>query len=329
MKNRPHNTQMFALPRPPAETIALAGATYRLARVFKHDFWAATSLYERQGAVARGEGVPPLRIAGVPPAAVSSPSASSFPPSHSPNAGGSCESETARRGQDALATAWPPEKVVVKIGRVQGFCGFPLDWVGRALRANERAVYRRIEGIPGVARWVGCLGATGYAIEYIDARPLDHPPPPPAGFFDQLRTLFEAIHARGVAYTDSNKRSNILIGADGRPYLVDYQISIRRCDDLPWPIGSAVAAAVRYMAAKDLYHLYKHKRRIAPAELTPEEDSLSRKRGGIHAVHRRLAKVYRAIRRTFLRRQFRKGAIHSPTEDLENHYQPEKDSWRK
>jgi len=83
------------------------------------------------------------------------------------------------------------------------------------------------------------------------------------------------------------------------------------------------------MMGKDLYHLYKHKRRLAPDELTPEEDALSRKRSGVHLLHRKLTKPYRALRRGFLKKQFEKGSLESPTAALEDHHQPEKATWRR
>ena len=49
MLKRRHNTQLFALPDTPLKEICVAGATYRLVRVFKHDFFAATALYEAVG----------------------------------------------------------------------------------------------------------------------------------------------------------------------------------------------------------------------------------------------------------------------------------------
>ena len=264
---------MFAVKAPPPETIELAGATYRLVRVFKHDFWAVTCLYEADGS-----------------AEIS--------------------------------------KVVVKCGRTQPFCGLPLEWYARLLRGHEEAIYKALTGVPGVPRWAGRVGRHGYAIEYIEGKPLDHLSRPPPGFFDRLRELFDAVHARGVAYTDSNKRSNILVGPAGRPYLIDYQISIRRRDDLPWPLRAIIRRVIEYMAGKDIYHLYKHKRRICPEELTEEEAALSRRRTGLHLIHRKLAKPYRAVRRRFLRSQHEKGRLVSPSAHLEDHYQPEKSTWR-
>ena len=285
MERRRHNVQLFALAEPPPGSIDLGGGTYRLARVFKHDFFAATCLYERRDARngAKAEGLPSAGLA----------------------------------------------RVVVKFGRRQDFCGLPLAWYAGMLRDREEAIYGLLAGIPGVPRWMGRIGRTGYAIEYVEGRALDQPPAPPTGFFDDLRRIFDAIHARGVAYCDANKRSNILIAEDGRPFLIDYQIAIRRRDDLPRPLRAVVRAAVDYMCRKDLYHLYKHKRRISPSELTSEEEALSRRRGCLHSMHAAIAGPYRRLRRLFLRRQHEAGRLVSPTADREDRCQPEKGTWRK
>lgn len=273
MSQTSRNTQMFALRHGPPEQVQVAGVTYRLARVFKHDFWAATCLYEAQT-----------------PAAI--------------------------------------RRIVVKFGRQQAFCGLPLGFYSRWLAAHEEAIYKLLEGIDGVPKCLGPAGQTGLAIEYVDTRPLDHLSDVPPGFFDRLGEIFEAIHARGVAYCDANKRSNILVAADGEVFLIDYQIAIARRDNWPWPLRSIIAAAVRYMSAKDIYHLCKHKRRLAPDQMRPEEEALSRRRTGLHLLHRKLTKPYRAIRRKFLQSQYAKGALKSPTAELEDQHQPEKATWR-
>ncbi|MHC4982813.1 MAG: protein kinase family protein [Planctomycetota bacterium] len=264
---------MFALASPPAATVELPGATYRLARVFKHDFFAATCLYE------------------------------------------------AARPADAA-------KIVVKYMRTRAFLGLPMGWAGRLLAEREQAAYAALAGLEGVARWLGRVGQAALAVGYVKGRPLDQANSPPPGFFDRLRELFDGMHARGVAYGDANKRSNIIVSADGRPFLVDFQLSVRRRDDLPWPLDAIVRGVVRYMAGRDIYHLYKHKRRMSPSELTDEELVLSRRRGALHSLHRHLAGPWRFVRRRLLRRLNRKGKLISPTEHLEDHYQPEKAAWR-
>ncbi len=273
MPPRRHNTQMFALSAPPPTELVVASCRYRLVRVFKHDFWAATSLYQ------------------------------------------------------AIEPAEIP-RIVVKFYRQQMFWGLNLEWVGHFSREHERMIYQALEGIEGIPRCVGCIGQAGIAIEYIEALPLDHGLTLPAGYFDQLRRIFDQVHERGVAYVDANKRSNMLVGVDGKAWLIDFQISIRRRDDLLWPLQAISAWAVQYMQEKDLYHLYKHKRRLAKAELRPEEEAISYHRTGMHWLHTQLTNPYRRVRRFLLRRQYTKGNLVSPTAKLEDHFQPEKKTWR-
>ena len=266
---RRKNKALFALAGRPAEKLAIGGATYALRRVFKHDFWAATCLYERLS-------------------------------------GGEVE-------------GWR-RRLVVKFGRQQWFAGWPLGIIGRWLADHEESIYHALAGVEGVPRWAGRLGPTSCAIEYVDAVPLDHLETIPPGLFDRLRVIFEAIHARGVAYVDANKKSNLLVDAAGRPTVIDFQISLRRRPGL--------GRLVRYFQQKDLYHLYKHKRRLAPEALTADEEALSRRRSVLHRLHRKLTKPYRSLRRGWLNRQSRSGDLVSPTAELEDHHQPEKATWR-
>jgi hypothetical protein len=270
---------MFALPAPPPKSLSVGGTGYRLVRVFKHDFWAATCLYERDGVDCAGE------------------------------------TDFAR--------------IVVKFGRQHSFAGIPLSWVGRWLTDHEQRIYEALAGLAGTPAWVGRISPTACAIEYIEAVPLDHLPPDaiPDDFFDRLREIFQAIHDRGVAYGDANKRSNILV-ADGRPILIDFQISLRAdaCD--LWAMRRLWQRVVEYLQHKDLYHLYKHKRRLRPDLLTADEDALSRHRSGLHGLHRKLTKPYRSLRRRFLKSQHESGKLTSPTDHLEDHHQPEKRFWR-
>lgn len=220
-------------------------------------------------------------------------------------------------------------RAVIKFYRTQPFCGLPLAWLGRFSRDHEQAIYAALADVAGVPRWLGCVGEAGCAIEYVDGAPVDHFDSVPAGHFDRMRAIFDAVHARGVAYVDANKLSNMLVASDGRAFLIDFQIALRTRDDWPAPARAILGRIVRYLQAKDLYHLLKHKRQLACGEMTEEEDRLSRGRTGWHAVHSKLTKHYRAIRRRFLSRQYRAGRLVSPTADMEDHHQPEKDKWRK
>lgn len=249
-----HNTQLLALSHSPPARLTVAGAWYEVAHLFKHDFYAATYLYEASA---------PAR----------------FP------------------------------RIVVKFYRTQVFCGLPMRWAGRLMRNRERAAYAALAGVQGVPRWVAQVGATGLAVEYVPGRTLAGlAGPPPPGFFERLKALFDEVHARGVGYCDADKRSNIIVAPDGRPFLVDFQISIRRRADWPGPVRRLVSACVDYMQRCDIYHLYKHKRRMSPHELTGDEDSLGRRRGRLHTLHRKLTDPWRVLHRWFLRRRRRPSA---------------------
>jgi len=273
-----HNTQLFALREPPPKEVLVGGQAYRLKKVFKHDFFAATALY---GAVDSG------------------PSS---------------------------------DRLVVKFGRTQGFCGLPGAWVGRLLLRRERRFHKRADGVEGIQRWAGQLDSTSYALEYVEGQTLDVcglPPGREGRFFDELRSILDSLHARGAAYCDLHKRSNIVVTPTGRPALIDFQICALDKPHAPWPWRRIVAAAVAYLQRMDLYHLYKHKRRLAPEHLRGEEQSLSRRRTPLLRLHRTLVTPLRRIRRAFLTHRHRAGRLVSPSEHLEDHNQPEKATWRK
>lgn len=266
--------QLFALPAAPPGQVTVHGRTFRLERVFKHDFFAATTLYAAQRA---GAG---------------------------------------------------PRQVVVKFGRTQGFCGLSGRWIGRWLLRREQRFHRRADGIAGIQRWLGGLSDTAYVLEYVPGQTLDALATPPSGaFFDALRETLDALHRRDVACCDLNKRSNIVVGPGGRPVLIDFQISMVHDPALPW--RWLTWPLVRYFQRMDLYHLYKHKRRLAPAELRPQEAALLRRPGRLLSWHRRLVTPLRGLRRAFLARLHRAGRLISPSAHLEDHQQPEKATWRR
>ncbi|NLF30646.1 MAG: hypothetical protein GX591_07140 [Planctomycetes bacterium] len=223
-----------------------------------------------------------------------------------------------------------PERIVVKFGRRQGFCGLPLAWVGRYLARRERRIHRRIDGIEGIQRWVDYVGPSAFALEYLPGRPLDTVDPPPGGaFFDALRDLVDAVHERGVAYGDLNKRSNILVTPDGRPALIDFQICAFRPRRARWLRRIAADRIVAYLQRMDLYHLYKHKRRLAPEALRRDERAMAQRRGGLLRLHRTVATPVRQVRRRLLTNLHRNGRLTSPTACLEPGEQPEKATWRR
>jgi hypothetical protein len=193
-----------------------------------------------------------------------------------------------------------PGLVVLKIQRTRSFCGFPLAWLGRRVARNEIRVLESLQGIRGVPEFLGRHGTSGFMHAFVPGAPLEPTMPFTAAFFDNFRDLLAAIHARHAAYVDTNKRENILLGTDGRPWLIDFQISYRprrgaRCNFLS-------RALLRRLQRADWYHFYKHKTRLLPAACTPEDFAHARRRGFLHWLHRMCARPLIQMRRWFLSR---------------------------
>ncbi|HEY3246376.1 MAG TPA: hypothetical protein VGM03_23775 [Phycisphaerae bacterium] len=247
----------------PPVRLQLPDGIYRLVRVFKHDFFAATCLYESGG-----------------------------------------------------------DRIVVKFGRQADFAGLPLAWLGRWLVAHECYLYQWLASVPGVPAFRGRIGPNAFAHTYVEGHALERGEHTADAFFDQLTVLIEELHARGVAYVDLEKPENVLVGDDGRPYLIDFQIS------WPWPakaenqkpkaespertvkrhfsiLGfrfSALNWIRRKLQQGDRYHLLKLRRRCRPDQLSSEQLAILERKPFPIRVHARLIAPLQRIRRSLLQR---------------------------
>jgi hypothetical protein len=241
-----------AFPEGLPAAIRCAGAEYRFVRQFKHDFFAATGLYERSGNQAP------------------------MPDAQSPM----------------------PCSIVLKLQRCRPLLGLPLRWLGAWLTRHEATIYRELADVPGVPRLVGLHGPTGFIHEFVPGRPLHRDTPVSDTFFDELADLLRAVHARGIAYVDLNKRQNILVADDGRPCLIDFQISFR----LGRRGGEWPRSLLDMLQRQDWYHFFKHKRRCRPDLMTPAEVAQSYRPDGWINLHRRISRPYFLLRRWILDR---------------------------
>lgn len=199
------------------------------------------------------------------------------------------------------------DRAVLKVARTTAFYGFPLRWLGRWLCRRETRMYRRLAGVRGVPALLGRVGPTGYAHAYVPGRPLTRGVEVPDGFFDDLDALLGELHRRELAYTDLNKPENVLLGDDGRPWLIDFQVAWDAELRWTWWWGWTSFWAFR---RADHYHALKHKRRLRPDELTDAE-RVAVERGPLPVrAHRALSRPYFAVRKrlfAWLRRTGRVG----------------------
>ncbi len=233
------------------EEIVLANTIYRLNKVFKHDFFAATALYELND-----------------------------------------------QSQDIEKSY--PAKVVLKLGRRQHFLGLPLVWLGRIICRHELSNLNHLNGLGSVPRVLSPYGDLGIIYEYIDGHSLDEEKDLPDDFFDKLLDLLQQVHQQDIVYLDMNKRGNILVGPDGQPRLIDFQISLYIGPRSL--ISRRLSSYVRNILQKaDIYHVLKHKRRLCPELLKPHEQTLAYSRSRLVRLHRLAATPLRKLRRLLLK----------------------------
>jgi hypothetical protein len=189
-------------------------------------------------------------------------------------------------------------QVVLKIQRRRPFFGLPMGWLGGWLTRHEATIYRELADVPGVPNFVGFFGPTGFIHDYVPAHPLARGEKVSDTFFDDLAGLLVKVHSRGLACVDLNKRQNILVGDDGLPHLIDFQISFR----LGRRRGQMPRAILAALQDHDWYHFFKHKRRCRPDLMTAEQIEDSYRRSGLLNLHRQMSWPYFKVRRWVLDR---------------------------
>ncbi|RMF74195.1 MAG: hypothetical protein D6744_14760 [Planctomycetota bacterium] len=190
--------------------------------------------------------------------------------------------------------------VVLKIGRTTDLAGLPFSTIGRFLARRESDMYQRVHDLPGVPRFVGRVGRFGLLHEFVPGHPLERKEEVSDAFFDELRDTLAALHARHIAYVDLNKRQNILMGDDGRPYLIDFQISLF-APPRGWRGLAPLRWLLRVFQQADDYHYLKHKARLRPDLLTPEERRRAERKPFWVRWHTRLTRPLTLLRRKALK----------------------------
>ncbi len=238
----------------PPNRVFVAGGMYRLERVFKHDSWAATALYQ-------------------------------------------CEAA----GPDGA------ELLVCKFNRQESVFGLPLAWLGPVLAAREARFLARLAGtgrVPVVERLVqdghGRQLDHAVAHAFVAGEPLSKRAELQDAFFPSLEQLLAVMHADGLAYVDLHKMENVLVGSDGLPWLIDFQVSFALPRRQPW--RALARPLFNLLRSGDSYHLIKHWIRLRPDQcgLTPED--LDSYRPLWIRWHRRIGVPLRSLRRRLLTR---------------------------
>lgn len=195
--------------------------------------------------------------------------------------------------------------IICKFNRRQSLLGIPAGWIGRWLARREGSFLRRLGSLGQVPPVLGPVSVEGRvqknacAREFIDGHPLGRYEDVSDKFFPSLHSLLAGMHAAGLAYVDLHKRENILVGDDGLPYLIDFQVCAAIPEGLmrrmPWLRG-LLAPLFRM----DRYHVAKHHQRLRPDQCGLSRRDVQNQRPIWVRVHRFFAEPLRTLRRGLL-----------------------------
>ncbi len=134
-------------------------------------------------------------------------------------------------------------------------------WLGPWLQRRELRAYRALAGHPSVPRLLGELDALAFVVEYrpgerLSRRLRERVRPQ---FLAELSAAIGEMHRRGVVHLDLRHRSNVLVGEDGRPVLIDFASAV-----CLRPGGLAARLLLPRLARFDRRALEKWRARLGP-----------------------------------------------------------------
>ena len=159
-------------------------------------------------------------------------------------------------------------RAVVKDYSTNGF--LYRNTIGRFLIWRETKAYRRLRGLKGIPAFYHAVDGLALVIEEISGQSiegLEKRERLSEEFFVELQRLVNSVHSRGLAHCDLKRAPNILLGHDGRPFIVDWSASISKSEFRFFPLNLIYE---RFLL-DDLNAIIKVKLRHCPDNITPEE----------------------------------------------------------
>lgn len=214
------------------------------------------------------------------------------------------------------------ERIICKLNRRQSIFGFPMRWLGWRLASRERSFLSLLAETGHVPKPLGPVTIQGrvwktaVARPYLPGHPLSRNEKINDSFLPQLRQIILEMHNRGMAYVDLHKKENVLVGEDGEPYLIDFQVCLRFPKWLLWccPLFWLL---LRAFQRADLYHFQKHVKHLRPDQYESLASGRAYQRPNWIKIHRLVAVPLRELRRkllTLLKIRSGKGRSHSELE---------------
>jgi hypothetical protein len=205
----------------------------------------------------------------------------------------------------AVYAADDGRQFICKFNRQQSLLGLPMRWLGRFLARRETYFLRALGDLPNVPNSAGEVVVEDQALpnavarHYIAGHPLAVKERVGDEFFPRLKALLAQLHLRGIAYVDLHKRENVIVGDDGQPYLIDFQISQALGSRLPL-VGGLMAMLMHILQRSDCYHLDKMHWRSRPDQFPPGGWDIGAQRPWWIRIYRLVGVPLRTCRRWML-----------------------------
>lgn len=172
-------------------------------------------------------------------------------------------------------------------------------WLARRLLAREARALLALVGTDGVPQLIS-VSANRLERDYIVGVPMQEGKPGKIEYFHAAASLLRNLHRRGVVHNDLAKEPNLLVGQDGKPAIIDFQLA--------WSVKSR-GRLFRVLAREDIRHLLKHKRTYCPQNLTMREKRILARPALISRIFMATIKpVYLFVTRKLLGWRDREGA---------------------
>ena len=110
-------------------------------------------------------------------------------------------------------------KLVIKSAMGRG----PVRKARQATLEREYAAYQRLQGVEGVPACYGLLAGRYLLMEFIDGTAYRHATWQDRDqWFAGLLLVIQNFHARGVSHGDLKSKTNLIVGSDQKPYVIDF-----------------------------------------------------------------------------------------------------------
>jgi serine/threonine protein kinase len=174
---------------------------------------------------------------------------------------------------------------IVKDFRYNGF--IYRNIIGRFLIWREAKAYRKLKGLKGVPVFYGSLGGITLVVEEIkgtDIEKLEVISSLSNIFYRELKDLIKEIHKRGLVHCDLKRAPNIMLGIDGRPYIVDWASAISKREFRFFHMNLIYDRFI----IDDLNAVTKLRLKYQPEKVSREDRDLYMKRGRVERLVRRV-----------------------------------------